>query len=62
MRYCLVMENTVIPGNYKAANCLLKGAGDSFEAVSWQSLVDGKGHELETVELFEEEVEEGQNF
>lgn len=62
LKYCLVMENTVVPQNYSATNCLLRGAGDTFEAISWQNQIDIKPVELETEELFVEEVEEGQNF
>lgn len=36
------MENTVVPENYSALNCLLRGSGDSFEAISWQSSIDVK--------------------
>ena len=48
LKYCLIMEDTVVPANFKAENCLLKGKGDTFATVSWQDTVEGKGYPLET--------------
>lgn len=62
LKYCLVAEGTVVPENFKGTHCLLRGAGEKFEVLSWQHLVGAKDIELEAVELFPEETEEAENF
>ena len=62
LKNCIVLENTVVPENYQGENSLLRGSGDSFEAITWEKEVAPKAAQLESQELFAEEAEEGDNF
>lgn len=49
IKYCLVLEGTVVPDNFKGSYSLLRGEGDSFEAISFFDQVNPKAIELETL-------------